>query len=93
VSNAAGPVGTEGKIIKVEGNRAWINLGAQSGIKVGDAFNVINVGEALIDPDTGKKLGAEEQQTGSGSVVEVQPLFAVMNVTGKAVPKDTVRKK
>jgi curli biogenesis system outer membrane secretion channel CsgG len=94
ISTAATPTGgLEGKIIKVEGDRAFINLGATSGIKVGDAFNVISVGEALIDPDTGKKLGAEEKEIGSGSVVEVQPQFAIMTFTGKASAKDTIRKK
>ena len=90
---AAGPVGgLAGKIIKVDGDRAWINLGASAGIKVGDKFNVISVGEALIDPDTGKTLGADERQTGNGSVVEVQPEFAIMSFTGKASARDTVRK-
>ena len=90
VTGAAAPVGgLEGKIIKVDGTRAWINLGASSGIKVGDHFNIISIGEALIDPDTGKKLGADEHQTGSGAVVEVQPEFAIMSFTGKAIAKDT----
>jgi curli biogenesis system outer membrane secretion channel CsgG len=94
VSNAAAPVGgLEGKVIKVDGDRAYINLGASSGIKVGDTFNIVSVGEALIDPDSGKKLGADEKQTGSGKVVEVQELFAVITFTGKAMPKDTIRKK
>jgi curli biogenesis system outer membrane secretion channel CsgG len=93
ISDAAHPGGmVEGKIIKVEENRAFINLGSSSGIKMGDKFNVINVGEALIDPDTGAKLGASEKQTGNGSVVEVQDKFAVIQFTGKAAAKDTVRK-
>jgi curli biogenesis system outer membrane secretion channel CsgG len=93
ISDAAMPGGlVEGKIIKVEENKAFINLGSSSGIKMGDKFNVINVGEALIDPDTGAKLGASEKQIGSGSVVEVQDKFAVIQFTGKAAAKDTVRK-
>jgi curli biogenesis system outer membrane secretion channel CsgG len=93
ISSAATPVGgMEGKVIKVEGNRAWINVGTSSGIKVGDKFNIVNVGEALIDPDSGAKLGAEEKQTGNGSVVEVQDKYAIMTFTGKAVAKDTIRK-
>jgi hypothetical protein len=79
-------------VIKIDGTRAWINLGASSGIKIGDKFNIISIGEALIDPDTGKKLGADEKQTGSGAVVEVQPEFAIMTFTGKAGAKDTIRK-
>jgi len=93
ISGAATPAGgIEGKIIKVDGNRAWINVGASSGIKVGDKFNIINVGEALIDPDSGAKLGAEEKQTGNGSVVEIQDKYAIMTFTGKAGAKDTIRK-
>jgi len=92
ISTSATAGGVEGKIIKVEGTRAWINLGALSGIKLGDRFNVFNAGEALIDPDTGAKLGTDEKQTGSGAVVEVQSKFAVINFTGAAKAKDTIRK-
>jgi curli biogenesis system outer membrane secretion channel CsgG len=93
ISSAANPTGmVEGKVIKVEGNKAYINLGASSGIKMGDKFNIVNVGEALIDPDTGAKLGASEKQTGNGSVVEVQDKFAVIQFTGTATAKDTIRK-
>jgi curli biogenesis system outer membrane secretion channel CsgG len=94
VSGAASPGGAlEGKVIKIDGNRAYINLGASSGIKMGDAFNIISVGEALVDPDTGKKLGADEKQSGTGTVTEVQAEFAVITFTGKAAAKDTIRKK
>jgi len=94
LSNANNPTGVmEGKVIKVEGNRAWINMGADSGIKVGDKFAVWNIGEALVDPDTGAKLGADEKKIGDGDVVEVQPKFAIVQFTGKAAAKDTVRKK
>ncbi|HWE24412.1 MAG TPA: CsgG/HfaB family protein [Myxococcales bacterium] len=92
VASAAAGSGVEGKIIKVEGDRAWINLGALSGIKVGDKFAVYTIGEALIDPDTGAKLGADERRTGNGAVVEVQSKFAVINFTGTAKAKDAIRK-
>jgi curli biogenesis system outer membrane secretion channel CsgG len=93
LDTAATPAGgVEGKIIKVDGNKAWVNLGANAGLKVGDKFNVFNIGEALIDPDTGAKLGADEKQTGSGSVLEVQPQFAIISFAGTAKAKDTVRK-
>ena len=92
VTSAAASSGVEGKIIKVEGNRAWINLGSISGIKLGDKFNVYTIGEALIDPDTGAKLGADERKTGNGSVVDVQTKFAVINFSGTAKAKDAIRK-
>jgi curli biogenesis system outer membrane secretion channel CsgG len=92
VATAAASLGVEGKIIKVDGNRAWINLGSLSGIKLGDTFKVYALGEALIDPDTGAKLGSDERQTGNGSVVEVQTKFAVINFSGTAKAKDAIRK-
>jgi curli biogenesis system outer membrane secretion channel CsgG len=82
----------EGKVIKVDGAKAWINLGANAGIKMGDKFNIFNVGEALIDPDSGRKLGADEKQTGNGTVTEVQSEYAVMTLSGTGKAKDTVRK-
>ena len=93
VGSAAGSAVAEGRIIKVDGNRAWINLGSAAGLKVGDSFNIVAVGEELIDPDTGAKLGAEEKQTGTGVVAEVQEKFAIMTVSGTAKAKDTIRKK
>jgi curli biogenesis system outer membrane secretion channel CsgG len=93
LDNAAVPAGgLEGKVVRVDGTRVYITLGANVGLKVGDKFNVFNVGEALIDPDTGAKLGADEKQTGSGSVIEVQQQFAIIQLTGIAKAKDTVRK-
>ena len=85
--------GGEGKIIKVEGNRAWINMGSVSGVQVGDRYTVLNVGEALVDPDTGQVLGVDESQTGEGEVVDVKDRFAIMTFTGAANAKDVVRKK
>ncbi|MGH9321098.1 MAG: CsgG/HfaB family protein [Vicinamibacteria bacterium] len=85
--------GAEGKIIKIEGGQAWINMGEMSGIKSGDKFTVLSVGEELRDPDTGQVLGVEESEIGEGVVVEVKDRFAIMTFTGKANATDKVRKK
>jgi curli biogenesis system outer membrane secretion channel CsgG len=85
--------GEEGKVIKIEGTKAWINMGQASGIKVGDKFTVVAVGEELRDPDTGQVLGADEKTTGEGVVSEVADRYSIMTFTGKAAAKDTVRKK
>jgi len=84
--------GVEGKIIKVEGDRAWINMGSVSGIQVGDRYAVFSVGEALVDPDTGQVLGVDESQIGEGEVVDVNDRFSIMTFTGAANAKDVVRK-
>lgn len=84
--------GSEGKIIKVDGGRAWINMGSMSGIKVGDKYDVYTMGESLVDPDTGQVLGVDETKTGSGEVVEVSERFSIMTVSGTAKAKDVVKK-
>jgi curli biogenesis system outer membrane secretion channel CsgG len=92
LSKAAGPMTVEGKIIKVDGERAWINLGTSSGIKVGDRFNVFKMGEELIDPDTGAKLGSTEEKLGTAEVTEAQEKFAVVKLSGKGVAGAVLRK-
>jgi curli biogenesis system outer membrane secretion channel CsgG len=90
---AAGPAGgLEARVVKLDGDRMYINVGAESGIKVGDRFAVFSVGEALIDPVTGANLGAEEKQIGTAAVTDVQPKFAIATVTGKAEAKSILRK-
>lgn len=69
-----------------------INVGATSGIKVGDKFRVFKRGEELVDPATGAKLGAEEKQTGSGVVTEVNEKFSIMTLTGTAGAGDILKK-
>lgn len=82
----------EGKVIKVEGDRAWINLGASAGLKAGDRFTVFSPGEPLIDPDTGVNLGSTETETGTAEVVDAQEKFAVVRVTGKVDTKSLLRR-
>jgi curli biogenesis system outer membrane secretion channel CsgG len=94
IGPGGGPAsGLEGRIAKVDGNRAWLNIGSSSGVKVGDKFTVFNMGDAIVDPDTGQSLGASEKETGAGAVTEVQDRFAVITFTGSAKVKDTARKK
>jgi hypothetical protein len=62
-------------------------------VKTGDTFTIFTVGEALIDPVSGANLGADEKQSGSASVTEVQEKYAIATVNGAIKPKDVLRKK
>lgn len=84
--------GLEARIAKVDGTTAYLNIGSAAGVKVGDKFVVFNVGESIIDPDTGQALGASEKQTATGQVTEVAERFAIMTFSGAAKVKDTARK-
>ena len=85
------PGGIDARVIKVDGSRAYINIGAANGVKVGDKFTIVHRGEERVDPLTGVKLGAPEKQTGIAVVVEVQERFAIVNVTGQAVTADVIK--
>ena len=86
--------GIDARVIRVDGQSAYINIGAQAGIKVGDAFEVFEPGQALIDPATGANLGAPEKHTGSGVVTEVQDKYSIIKITaGTVSAKSIIRAK
>jgi curli biogenesis system outer membrane secretion channel CsgG len=94
IGPGTGPAsGLEGRIAKVDGNRAWLNIGSASGVKVGDKFTLFSTGDAIVDPDTGQTLGSDEKETGSGAVTDVQERFSIITFTGAAKVKDTARKR
>jgi curli biogenesis system outer membrane secretion channel CsgG len=92
LSSVARPTTLEARIVKIDGQKAWINVGAQAGIKAGDTFDVFNVGEALVDPVTGATLGTDEKQTGSAAVTDVQEKYSIVTVTGTIGSKDVLRR-
>jgi curli biogenesis system outer membrane secretion channel CsgG len=83
--------GIDARVIKVDGEMVYLNVGRQAGIKVGDSFQIYEPGEALIDPATGANLGSSEKHTGSCTVTEVQDKFSIAKVTGKASAKSIIR--
>ncbi len=66
----------QGRVIKVSDNTVYINAGSEMGISVSDAFCVYNLGEELIDPETGLSLGAEKSKIGEIQVSSVEPKFS-----------------
>ncbi len=60
----------EAKVMLISGGDVIINAGKEGGVKAGDAFVVVRVGEELIDPDTGESLGATEEEVGVIEVVD-----------------------
>jgi len=93
LTGTAAPSSHSGRVIKVEGGKVWINLGASSGIKVGDVYDVYRKGEELIDPDTGQSLGAEEEKVGEIEVTEVKSKYSLGTVKeGSVLAKDFLKK-
>jgi hypothetical protein len=84
--------GVDMRVIRLDGQRAYINVGRTSGVRVGDRFTIHRMGEPLIDPVTKMNLGAVEEQVGTAVVSEVQERFSIVTVTGTAAANDVLRK-
>lgn len=94
ISTAFASQGLQGSIIKVtDAGQIYINLGDDSGIKVGQVLFVIRKGEALIDPDTGENLGSDNTQVGTVKVTALKGKFSLGEMVdgkGKAAAGDLV---
>lgn len=66
----------KGKVITVKDGFVFVNAGTSAGIKIGDKMTVFGVGEALIDPDTGMNLGAEETKAAIIEIVKIDKKFS-----------------
>ncbi|MCI0414324.1 CsgG/HfaB family protein [bacterium] len=71
----------EGRIIKVEGDTIYTNIGTRNGINEAMLFDVFEPGEELVDPVTGESLGSEKSKIGTLKIMTVQEKFS------KASPK------
>ncbi|MBN2640439.1 MAG: hypothetical protein JXR78_02175 [Victivallales bacterium] len=74
------------KIASVDGSEVIINRGDGAGIAPGQIYLVFNVGEAVIDPDTGENLGSAEKKIAEISVTAVNPKFSkakIISQTGE----------
>jgi curli biogenesis system outer membrane secretion channel CsgG len=82
------------KIALVKDGKVYINAGSSMDVKVGDVFEVIRLGEAIIDPDTGLELDRETDVVGEIQVTEVKDKVSICKIlSGDAQKEDTVRKK
>ena len=64
---------------------ATLNRGKGAGITKGKRYEVFSMGKAVVDPDTGESLGAEEIKVGELVVTEVLPKYSkakVVKATG-----------
>ena len=53
-------VSWQGRVVKVSGNRIYINAGRATGLHVGDILKVLSRGQDIYDPESGLYLGRTE---------------------------------
>lgn len=65
------------KVIKIDGKKIYINIGSNMNIRSGTKMYAYALGEDLVDPDSGLKLGADEKLLGTVEVRDVQEKFSI----------------
>lgn len=81
IVKAVGPLPVSGRIVKREGDRVWVNLGAGD-VSVGTELTVSGEAEALLDPETGANLGGWATELARLRVGQVEPRFSVAEILG-----------
>lgn len=81
-------------VVRVEGKKVFLDTSEEkTALKKGDTFKVILSSEKLVNPKTGKNLGAVYKYSEVGTVSEVQPLYVIgelKNTEGVSVGKTAV---
>jgi hypothetical protein len=68
------------KVLEKNDNRITVNRGTDSGIRVGQVYNVYKLGEEIKDPGTGESLGRKEITVGKVVIDELHPQFSSAKV-------------
>lgn len=71
-----------GKIVKVEGNQVYVNIGGGA-VSAGDSMTVVALGEELVDPETGISLGQTETNVAKLKVAKTTEQFSIATVASK----------
>lgn len=67
------------KVVKViDKYTIVINAGAEKGVRLGQNFLIVGVGETIIDPDTNESLGSLEIVRGKARVTHVQDRISTL---------------
>lgn len=81
-------------VVRIDGKKIYLDTSsAKQSIESGQYFKVILSSEKLINPKTGKNLGNIYQYSPEGKITEVQPLYAVGEISepaGIAVGQEAV---
>jgi curli biogenesis system outer membrane secretion channel CsgG len=65
-----------GSVVKADASQIYVNLGKDS-VAAGEILEVREMGEELIDPETGISLGGSESVLGTVEVTQVQDKFSI----------------
>lgn len=68
------------QVVAREGDRIWVNRGADGGWLVGQTLRIVLRGKELIDPISGEVLGTTTTEIGTARIVETQPKLSIAEI-------------
>ena len=72
----------EGRIAQIiDDHRIVINKGHEHGVRVGQRFLILAIGDEIFDPETDESLGQVEVVKGRGKVTHVQEKMSTLQTT------------
>ena len=72
-------------VVKQDGSKIYLDTSDfNRKVAIGDTFKIITSQEKLTNPKTGKDLGTVNHYSPEGKIIEVQPLYAIGQISGKA---------
>lgn len=84
----AGKSDIEGLVAGVEGNQVYLNVGASSGVQVGDTFAISRVVKEVKDPVTKEVLDVISSQVATVTITTVRDKIAIGTFSGAQPPKE-----
>ncbi|GJL77268.1 MAG: hypothetical protein NPINA01_02570 [Nitrospinaceae bacterium] len=76
IANHLNQIPFQGKVIWMEGDSCYTNIGSRNQVHGGDLFDVYSPGDELIDPDTGEQLGSLKKKVGTVVISSPQKKFS-----------------
>jgi hypothetical protein len=75
-----------GYVVSVSGKEIVVDLGTEAGLKDGDTLEIVQEGEQIIHPVTGKVLSAPMKVVGELKVVAASPQISTCKLKSKGAP-------
>ena len=76
------------RIMRVDGNKLWLNSGKVDEEREGRTFGIFRKGEDLVDPETGISLCSSDSKVGTGRITKVEEKYSIAETDAKGVTKD-----
>jgi len=94
VAPFAEKLGWEGRVLRTDSNRVYLNAGRRTGIQVGDVLKVVEASKEIVDPSSGSFIGqAPGRMKGTLKVIQhfgLDGSVAVLQSGGGVRPGDRV---